>query len=89
MVPIQQILHRIQWDAAFGAARFEIGYLDRKAGGIVRVPFRRVVMATGANFSFDLVNEDGTARMVPFHRVRKVWRDGALIWEREVPGSLD
>lgn len=82
MVPIQQILHRIQWDPAFGAASFEIGYLDRKAGGLVRVPFRRVVMATGSNFSFDLVNEDGTARMVPFHRVREVWRDGALVWQR-------
>lgn len=85
MTPIQQILHRIQWDAAFGAADFEIGYLDRKAGRVVRVPFRRVVMATGSHFSFDLVNEDGTARMVPFHRVRAVWRDGALIWERAGP----
>jgi uncharacterized protein (UPF0248 family) len=31
--------------------------------------------------------EDGTLHTVPFHRVRKVWRDGMIIWERHPGGK--
>lgn len=82
MVPIQDILHRIQWDAQFGNASFMIGYYDRLDRRIVRVPFRRVHLARGQRFSFDVEEEDGTSHMVPFHRVREVWRNGDLIWQR-------
>ena len=86
MTPIQDVLHRIQWDPEFGNARFMIGYYDRVDDEIIRVPFQRIHLARGEHFSFDVVDEDGTTRMVPFHRVREVWRNGALIWERK-PGS--
>jgi len=39
MIPIQDVLHRIQWDAAWRGRRFEVGFLDRVAGTIMRVPF--------------------------------------------------
>lgn len=86
MTPIQQLLHRIQWDPAFGDARFMLGYYDRLADRVVRVPLQRVFLARGAHFSFDVEEEDGTMHMVPFHRVREVWRNGALIWHRKVGG---
>jgi uncharacterized protein (UPF0248 family) len=40
MIPIQDLLHRIQWDPEFGSAAFEIGYVDRVAGGTVRKVWR-------------------------------------------------
>ncbi|RJG02955.1 DUF504 domain-containing protein [Noviherbaspirillum sedimenti] len=83
MTPIQDVLHRIQWDPEFGNARFMIGYYDRLDDRIVRVPFQQVHLARGEHFSFDVVDEDGTTRMVPFHRVREVWRNGVLIWQRK------
>ncbi len=83
MTPIQDLLHRIQWDADFGNASFVIGYHDRVAGRMVRVPFQRVRLERGSHFSFDVLDGDDEARMVPFHRVREVWRDGVLIWERQ------
>ncbi len=82
MTPIQELLHRIQWDPQFGAAEFIIGYYDRVAGRIVRVPFRRLHVEKGEHFSFEAVEDDGTVHTVPFHRVREVWRNGALIWQR-------
>lgn len=82
MIPIHKLLHRIQWDPDFGKADFMIGYYDRLDDRIIRVPFQRIHLARGEHFSFDLIADDGVVHMVPFHRVREVWRNGALIWQR-------
>jgi uncharacterized protein (UPF0248 family) len=82
MMPIQDLLHRIRWDPEFGKGEFEIGYDDHVARCVVRVPFRRVRLERGEHFAFDAVEDDGSTHMVPFHRVREVWRDGKLIWQR-------
>jgi uncharacterized protein (UPF0248 family) len=86
MTPIQDLLHRIQWDPQFGQGAFVVGYYDRVRADIVRVPFQSLSFNSGEHFSFDLVDEDGAVRMVPLHRVREVWRNGQLIWQRTVPG---
>lgn len=85
MIPIHELLARIRWDPGFGAARFEIGYLDHKRRALVRVPLDRVAFAKDHSAAFEAVEEDGSLHSVPFHRVRAVWRDGALIWSRQ-PG---
>ncbi len=82
MIPIQALLHRIQWDAGFGAATFEVGYVDRVAGGTVRVPFRDVRFERGQLVVQNAFEEDGSPATIPLHRVREVWRDGRLIWQR-------
>ncbi len=86
MIPIQDLLHRIRWDPAFGAAEFTLGYLDRVAGGVVRVPLRRVSFERGEHFALEIVDDEGEAHSVPLHRVREVWRNGERIWHREVEG---
>ena len=83
MTPIQDLLHRIQWDPEFGKSEFIIGYHDRLNDRIVRVPFQRVELSPGEHFSFTVTEDDGSLHMVPLHRVREVWRDGQLIWQRE------
>lgn len=87
MVPIQDILHRIARDPAFGAGGFVIGYRDRARGGTVRIPFERIVLGEGRGFSFDIIGADGVARMIPYHRVREVLRDGKINWHRRVGGE--
>lgn len=82
MIPIQDLLHRMQWDPEFGKADFEIGYFDRVTGKIVRVPFRHVRFEKGEHFAFEAVEADGSVHTVPLHRVREVWRNGELIWQR-------
>ncbi len=88
MMPIQDLLHRIRWDPEFGKGEFEIGYEDRVAGRNVRVPFRRLNLEPGEHFAFDAVEDDGSTHMVPFHRIREVWRDGKLIWQRAPKGPV-
>ena len=82
MTPIHEVLNRILWDAQFGNADFVIGYYDRVFGRVVRVSFERLILERGQHFSFDLVGKDGVARMVPFHRVREVARNGVIVWRR-------
>lgn len=36
-----------------------------------------------SHFCFEVKDEDGIARSVPYHRVKEVWKDGELIWHRE------
>jgi len=88
VIPIQDLLHRIRWDPEFGKGEFEIGYDDHVTARIVRVPFRRVRLERGERFAFDAVEDDGSTHMVPFHRVRAVWRDGELIWQRPPKGRV-
>jgi uncharacterized protein (UPF0248 family) len=83
MLPIQDLLHRIQWDRTFGDAQFRIGYRDRFSPELVEVAFRDVRFPRGEHFGFEALDEDGLLHYVPLHRVRKVWRDDVLIWDRD------
>ena len=82
MIPIQDLLHRIQWDPEFGRTEFEIGYFDRVTNNIVHVPFQRVHFEKGEHFAFEAIEEAGSVHTVPLHRVREVRRNGELIWQR-------
>ncbi|MFH1494379.1 MAG: DUF504 domain-containing protein [Pseudomonadota bacterium] len=82
MTPIHELLARIRWDASFSQGRFVIGYWDRLAGKVLRVDLREVAWDRDNPSFFDLIDEDGVDHGIPFHRVREVWRDGELIWQR-------
>jgi len=86
MIPIQRLLNRIRWDREFGTAHFEIGYLDHSAKKIIRTPFTNIHLQQGNQFSFQLEDETGELMemlVIPFHRIRMVFRDGVLIWSRD------
>ncbi|MHC1745287.1 MAG: DUF504 domain-containing protein [Syntrophobacteraceae bacterium] len=86
MVPIRELLSRIRWDKAFGEGLFEIGYLDHVERRIIRVPFAQVHLQKSNRFSFMLEDDMNDSVTIPFHRVREVYRDGILIWQRTVSG---
>ena len=82
MMPIHDLLSRIRWDSEFGQGRFEIGYHDRRHDALQRVAFGEVVFPPGEGQVFEIVDEAGRVRRIPFHRVREVTRDGLIIWSR-------
>ena len=82
MLPIQDLLHRIRWDPEFGAGRFEVAYLDKLEDMLVRVPFGALRFEPAERFGFEVADLHGEFRFIPFHRVREVYRDGKLIWQR-------
>jgi uncharacterized protein (UPF0248 family) len=83
MMPIQELLSRIRWDADFGKADFEIGYLDRIQQRIVRVPLKELAFVDDDPFDFQFYDQEGETHSVPLHRIKAVYRDGDLIWHRE------
>ncbi len=82
MIPLHELLSRIYWDPEFGRGEFRIGYLDRLHEGLVYVPLNEV-RQDNSHFSFEVTDEGGAVHSVPYHRVKEVWKDGALIWHRE------
>ena len=86
MVPIQDLLHRIRWDPAWRGGRYDIGYLDRLAGGVVRVPIGPASFEHAPAGALACSDPDGTVVHIPLHRIRVVWRDGIVIWERRPDG---
>lgn len=85
MTPIHELLARVRWDPKFGAAQFVIGYYDRVIRAQVKVPLESIQFEPGAGFAFETAAEDGTIHIVPYHRVRNVWRNDELIWHRHAP----
>jgi uncharacterized protein (UPF0248 family) len=83
MISIQRLLQRIRWDREFGTAYFEIGYVDHIAKKIIRLPFTKIHPQQGNPFSFQFEDETGEMLAIPFHRIRRVFRDGVLIWNRD------
>jgi uncharacterized protein (UPF0248 family) len=88
MVPIQDVLHRIQWDPSCRGHRFDIGYLDRVAGAVVRVPLADAHLDAARPASLILRDAAGVALRIPLHRVRVVWRDGVSFWARRAEDAL-
>lgn len=86
MQPIHELLARIRWDAHFAGSRFVIGYWDRVEDKVLHVDLREIAWDAENPSFFDLVDEEGLSHSIPFHRVREVWRDGTLIWQRHPEG---
>jgi uncharacterized protein (UPF0248 family) len=82
MQTVKELLDRIRWDPAFRTGSYAIGYEDHREPRMVHVPLERLVPGAGDSFSFGIVDEAGVSRTIPYHRVREVSRDGAVIWRR-------
>ena len=85
MQPVQDMLNRIRWDPGLAGQSFEIGYYDRVAGRVIVVPFRELVFSPDDHFAFTVLDEEGGAHSIPYHRVTDIYRDGQRIWHRHPP----
>lgn len=82
MIPIQNLLNHIRWDKEFGKGKFMIDYYDRVEDHIIQVPLREMYFDPDDHFSFQILDTEGEIHTIPFHRIKRVYKDGELIWER-------
>ena len=82
MMPIHELLNRIRWDAGFGGADFKIGYYDRVEDDIFIIPMTRLHLDPDNHFSFGVYDDSAGLQRIPLHRIRQVYRNDELIWER-------
>jgi uncharacterized protein (UPF0248 family) len=82
MVTLRELLARIRWDEEFGGADFVLACYDRVSGTLERLPLASLRLEPGNHFAFEAQDDQGLSRSIPYHRVREVYRNGALIWAR-------
>lgn len=87
MTPIHELLSRIRWDTRLAQSRFLIGYWDRVAGRILYADLRELSWDADNPSFFELLDQEGATHSIPYHRVREVWQDGQLIWQRHPAGD--
>jgi uncharacterized protein (UPF0248 family) len=87
--PIQELLHRIKWDAEFGKGEFALGFYDRVVHEEIIVPFVSISLDPQRSDTFSFHDEDGIVHHIPLHRVQSVYKDGVVIWRRPGRPALD
>ena len=83
MKPIQELLNQIRWDKEFAKGEFEISYYDRVVDRTISIPLKEVYFDPDDHFSFQLIDPEGEVHLIPLHRIRKVSKDGHIIWRRD------
>ncbi len=76
MVPIISLLNKIKWGSGENKEVYELCYFDRITGKEKRVEYKNIKEFDNQFFKFG-DNE------IPLHRIRKVYKNGKLIWERK------
>ena len=87
MMPINEILSKIKWDENFSKSNFEIGYWDRVSNEIIKIQYCDMGLTDKDNFAFKIIDKKGKMRTIPFHRIKRVWKDQELIWSRKIEGE--
>ena len=84
MKAIQELLNRIRWDKEYAQADFTVGYYDRLEHKLILVPFREIYFDKDDHYGFQILDDDGIVHNIPLHRVKHVYKNGTLIWQRDV-----
>jgi uncharacterized protein (UPF0248 family) len=84
MKPVREMLSRIRWDKIWAGNEFKIGYYDRVEQRILVVSFKEIIFPGENHVSFDVIDHEGKQHSsVPYHRVKAIYRNGRLIWNRQ------
>ena len=83
MLTAQEILNQIRWDERLTADAFVIGFYDRVEDKIIKVAFSEIRFPEDHHFQFEIIDDEGELRSIPYHRVREIYRNGQLIWHRD------
>ena len=81
MQPIRELLSQIRWDPNL-RGEFEIAFVDHTKAELERVSVRDVRFDPDDKSSFELFDQEGQPISIPLHRIRRVYKDGELVWSR-------
>jgi uncharacterized protein (UPF0248 family) len=87
MQPIHELLSKIRWDRNF-KGEFEIAFDDHMQPELQRVPVTDMRFDATDRSTFRAFDHEGNLVSIPFHRIRKVYRDGQLIWSRDADSGI-
>ena len=79
MQPIQNLLNKIKWDKRENPEEYSIFYYDRILKELIEIPYEEIKRVEG---TFMVLGDEDESN-VPLQRVKKVTRDGYVVWQRE------
>lgn len=78
MKPIQDILNKIKWTGE-DAGKYTLGIYDRVKDAIFEIKMKDIIALDKISMNIHQNNKEVD---IPFHRIRKVWKNNELVWER-------
>ncbi len=75
MTPIKEFLDKIKWDQKEKREEYEIAYWDRIKKKEIIISYERIT-----DYDKNFLQVDDSE--IPMHRIKKVYRKGKLVWER-------
>lgn len=79
MITIKNLLNKIKWDKKETPEQYLIFYFDRIAKKLIQIPYTKIKKLEGTFMILDNEEESN----IPLHRVRKVMKNNAAVWERK------
>jgi len=79
MQPIHELLNKIKWDKRENPKEYSIFYFDRILKKLMQIPYNKIKRIEGSFMILDNEEESN----VPLHRIRKVAKNNAVVWERK------
>ena len=79
MQPIQDLLNKIKWDKRENPNDYLIFYYDRILKKLMQIPYNKIKRIEGSFMVLDNEEESN----IPLHRIRKVAKNNAVVWERK------
>ena len=77
MIPIKDLLSKINWDAREKPEEYVLWYVD--FGKLKPVPYLSIKRFEG---NFMVIEKQGKEVEIPLHRVRKVMKGDKVVWQR-------
>ena len=79
MRPIHELLNQIKWDRRENPDDYLIFYYDRILKKLIQIPYNKIKSIEGSFMVLDNEEESN----IPLHRIRKVAKNNAFVWERK------
>ena len=75
----RDLINKILWDKHENKEEYEIGIIDRFTKEVNFMPFTKIESLEGR---FMLIRGEHGITEIPSHRIRKVKKNGEIVWER-------
>ncbi|MBC8500695.1 MAG: DUF504 domain-containing protein [Nanoarchaeota archaeon] len=79
MIPIKDFLNKIKWDSNLSEEDYTIYYFDRIENKLLELRYKDIKRLEG---NFIITNINNKEINVPLHRIRKVEKEGVVVWQR-------
>ena len=76
---IQDLFNKIKWDKRENPNDYKIFYHDRILNKLIKIPYTKIKKLEG---SFMVLNNEEESN-IPLHRIKKVAKSNAVVWERK------